>query len=137
MDVGDALPWVARKLASSLKRRPQTEAGDRSELKPPVQTPVEARQAQGPASLSRTLANNIFPVRHGEFGNSVTELYYFSRPRWSRLFQQAGWRIDTYATNQMAYTGHGLIGLGLGLAARRRLARVLGSSCHVFVLRKA
>ena len=42
----------------------------------------------------------------------MTELYYFSRLRWSRLFQQAGWRIDTYATNQLAYTGHGLIGLG-------------------------
>ena len=129
-------PWVARKVVSGLKRRQQTAAGDESD-KSGTQSGEVSALGQGPARLSRLLANNLLPVRHGEFGNSVTELYYFSRLRWSRLFRDAGWRIDTYATNQLAYTSHGLIGLGMGLAARRRLSHVLGSSCHVYVLRRA
>ena len=32
------------------------------------------------------------------------------------------------------YTGEVLLGLRLGLAKRERLARVLGSSCHLFRL---
>jgi hypothetical protein len=32
------------------------------------------------------------------------------------------------------YTGEELLGLRLGLAERARLARVLGSSCHLFRL---
>ena len=65
--------------------------------------------------MSRTLANNIFPVRHGEFGNSVSELYYFSLPSMvAAVPSRPGGSIDTYATNQLAYTGHGLIGLWNG-----------------------
>lgn len=130
-------PWVAQKIASGLMRRPQMAAGANTANAVTAVSPIEAEKSRRPANLSRMLANNLRPVRHGEFGNSFTELYYFSRYRWSRLFQDAGWRIDTYATNQLAYTGHGIAGLGLSLDARRRLSHILGSSCHVFVLRKA
>jgi SAM-dependent methyltransferase len=130
-------PWVARKVALDLMRRQQTEESESSASRPIDQTLVAAEPNRRSNKFSRLLANNLLPVRHGEFGNSLTELYYFSRFRWTQLFEAAGWRIDTYATNKLAYTSHGLFGLGMGLAVRRRLSHVLGSSCHVFVLRKA
>ncbi len=121
-------PWVATKLMHRLaSRRPGAEAGPGASSRPvPESTPAR-----------RALANNLVPARHGEFGNALTELYYFSRPRWSRLFTETGWRIEHYATNGLAYTGHSLFGEALSLDARRQMSRILGSACHIFVLRKA
>ena len=99
---------------------------------PPPRSPVHRTRAS--AASSGTYSTR---ARHGEIGNTVTELYYFSRHRWTRLFEATGWRIDHYGTNGLAYTGHSLAGGALGLPSRRRISRVLGSACHVFVLRKA
>jgi SAM-dependent methyltransferase len=123
-------PWVAMKLAGRLTggkgAQPSSGAGTVAE------GPVQQH-----ASLGRTIRNVLYPARHGEIGNTVTELYHFSRHRWTRLFEATGWRIDYYGTNGLAYTGHCLAGGALGLPSRRRMSRVLGSSCHIFVLRKA
>lgn len=70
---------------------------------------------------------------HGEYANSVAELWYYRRRRWRRLFGRAGWDVVHEGGNRLLYSGHGVCP-GLSLAARGRLARLLGSSCHVFVL---
>ena len=123
-------PWVAKKLADRVMggKGAQPSSDERAAVESPVQRN---------ASLGRVIRNALYPARHGEIGNTVTELYYFSRHRWTRLFEATGWRIDHYGTNGLAYTGHSLAGGALGLSSRRRMSRVLGSSCHVFVLRKA
>jgi len=66
----------------------------------------------------------------------MTELHYFSRRRWTKLFEEAGWTIAEYGTNGLAYSGFGLLGASMGLPLRSRLSRWAGSSCHVFVLRQ-
>lgn len=76
----------------------------------------------------------LFAGPHGEYPNAVSELYYFSRFRWSRTFQKSGFQLVGTAVNDLFYTGYGL-SPGMPIAGRRRLARVLGSSCNIFVLR--
>ena len=121
-------PWVMRNAV----RRLGLAAGRRwiaGEQSPPqASAPIAA------AGLGRRLRHVLLPPRHGEFGNVATEAYYFSRYRWQRLFERSGWTVVAYETNRLAYTGHSLIGARLGLASRRRLSRVLGSACHLFVL---
>ncbi len=77
-----------------------------------------------------------FPSRHGEIGNEITELYYFSRYRWFKMFTTTDWKIEKMFTNRLFYTGYTTFGYVLSLKLRRYLSYILGSSCHVFVLRK-
>jgi SAM-dependent methyltransferase len=81
------------------------------------------------------LRRMIIPTRHGEVGNALTETWVFSRMRWTRVFRRAGWTIEGYRTNQLAYSGHALLGDAIGLSCRQRLSKVMGSACHIFVLR--
>jgi len=78
------------------------------------------------------------PRAHGEHaGNAMTEMLYFSRRYWQRLFEASGWEVVSYHTNELFYTGHAAMDLRLSMKTRRALSRVLGGSCHVFVLRPA
>jgi len=76
----------------------------------------------------------ILPVSpHGEYPNAIAELYYFSKWRWLRLFESNGFEVIQVAGNGLFYSGYGLFPR-MALSVRRRLARVLGSACHVFVM---
>lgn len=85
--------------------------------------------------LARKLGRALFPPRHGEFGNTISEVYTFSRFRWRALFERTGWRLEAVFPAGLFYTGYSVAGSGLGIATRARLSRVLGSSCLVYVLR--
>jgi len=71
---------------------------------------------------------------HGEYPNAFTELYYFSKFRWKRVFQKTGFESIQITTNGLFYTGYCLFP-GLSIRIRQYLARVLGSACHIFVLK--
>jgi len=73
--------------------------------------------------------------RHGETGTAWSEIYTFSRHAWKRRLTAGGWTIQEHRTNHLCYTGDSLFGSALGLDTRSRLSRLLGSSCHVFVVR--
>ena len=93
-------------------------------------------QAIGKRGLAATLKKAIFQGPHGEYPNAFTELYYFSRFRWSRVFARNGFRIRVNSRNAIFYTGYALAPQ-LSLPTRQKLARLLGSSCHVFVMAPA
>ena len=83
------------------------------------------------------LKNWMPPSAHGEHaGNSISEIYYFSRRWWARLFLEAGWAVVTHKSNSLFYTGNLLMGSRLSLNMRSKLSCVLGSACNIFVLRK-
>jgi hypothetical protein len=84
----------------------------------------------------RSLLQMLLPPRHGETGNFMSEIYWFSRWRWLRLFQKTGWRVEAYQPGRLFYTGYVLFGWKLGIAARRRLSYFMGSACIVFCLMK-
>ena len=87
-------------------------------------------------STADRIRRALFPSRHGEVGNALTELYYFSRRRCSRLFAATGWRVTRVRANGIFYTGYMLLGGHVSIPARRALSHLLGSACHVFVLTK-
>jgi SAM-dependent methyltransferase len=74
------------------------------------------------------------PRRHGERGNVVSELWLFHPHWWRRNFARNGFVVVSDEPMGLFYTGEMLLGRRLGLAKRARLARVLGSSCHLFKL---
>ena len=74
------------------------------------------------------------PRRHGERGNAIAELWLFHPRWWRRNFRDNGFAVVAEAPMGLFYTGEVLLGVRLGIAKRARLARVLGSSCHLFKL---
>ena len=94
-----------------------------------------ATAAEGSA-LSRRLLRAFAPPAHGLFGNAVEELWYFRRAHWRRLLSDAGLEWHTCRPAGLFYSGSILFGSRLPFSGRRRLAPLLGSSCHLFVLRR-
>lgn len=97
---------------------------------------MENRVKVAKRSIPQLLSRWVFPPRHGEVGTALTELYYFSKYRWVNVFTITNWKIEKVFTNRLFYTGYVVLGPALSLQSRRRLSYILGSSCHIFVLRK-
>jgi SAM-dependent methyltransferase len=94
---------------------------------------VEGDASNKKARFIRTL---IAPARHGEFGNTITEMYYFSSFRWKRLFRDTGWRVEECSPNRLFYTGYSVLDAKMSIRARHFLSYIFGSACHIFVLKK-
>lgn len=78
----------------------------------------------------------LFPPRHGERGNTVTEIYYYSRYFWRRKFEENNFHIINIDSNHLFYTMANAAGSNVSMERRRALARVIGSACHIYVLKK-
>jgi len=87
-----------------------------------------------PRGIAGHIGRVLLPPAHGEYPTALSELYYYSRHRWSRVFRNGGFDVEAATGAGVFYTDYGLCP-PLSVAARRRLSRVLGSACHVFVLR--
>lgn len=92
------------------------------------------------ASIRKTIGSRIMRVPHllvaephGEYPSALSELYYFSRPRWRRVFESAGLHVAGIEPTGLFYTGY--VTTPLQVASRRRLARVIGSAATTFLLR--
>jgi hypothetical protein len=77
----------------------------------------------------------LMPSRHGEVGNTISEIYHFSRFRWRRFFRESGWQLVEVFPTRLFYTGYSLLDTRLSLRARHFLSYFLGSSCLVYVVR--
>lgn len=87
-------------------------------------------------STAKSWLWTIFPPRHGERGNSVTEVYYYSKNFWKRKFDQNNFDVIRVESNNLFYTMSNSLGQNVAMSMRRFLAPVFGSACHVFVLKK-
>jgi SAM-dependent methyltransferase len=74
--------------------------------------------------------------RHGERGNIATELWLFRPGVWRKNFRRNGFELVGDEPMGLHYTGHFVFGAGWCLAKRARLAKRLGSACHLFTLRR-
>ncbi|MCK7593334.1 class I SAM-dependent methyltransferase [Pseudomarimonas salicorniae] len=113
--------WVFKRAVQFLlgKRRPPPMLGTDS---------LSVRERPGGLRL-------LLPSRHGERGNFVTETWYFSTRWWARKFRALNWELERVSACGVFYSGTMLLGNALRLGARTALARVLGSSSTLFVLR--
>lgn len=72
---------------------------------------------------------------HGECGHALTELWTFRPAWWRRHFVANGFAVVRDEPMGLFYTGDLLFRDHLSFPVRARLARILGSACHLFVLR--
>jgi ubiquinone/menaquinone biosynthesis C-methylase UbiE len=86
--------------------------------------------------LTKLVTKAIFPPRHGEKGNSISEIYHFSRWGWSAIFKTGGWKIKERFSGRLFYTGCMIFASALPVPARKYLSYFLGSSCHIFLLKR-
>jgi SAM-dependent methyltransferase len=84
---------------------------------------------------ARNVGGRWLPRRHGARGNTISEIWLFHPSWWRRNFQKNGFTIIHDVPTGLFHTGNMLLGPRLGLAHRRQLATVLGSTSHVFALR--
>lgn len=101
---------------------------------PDVQALRTSAQRQ---SGARLILRALFATRHGERGNALTELWWFSARAWRRTFRANGWAVRRRAGVGLFYTGYLLAWPWLSIRARRALAAVLGDACAMYVVQPA
>jgi SAM-dependent methyltransferase len=115
-------PYVVKRLAGATHAVPGA-------LEAPSRTATVQRHGVG-----HLVKRAVLPPPLGAYPNAWAEIYYFSRARWIRFFRGLGFEVVTADGNGIFYTGIGLVP-SLSIDARRRLARVLGSSGTNLVFR--
>lgn len=89
------------------------------------------------SNLTHPLKYRRWPHAHGEHAaGAFDEIGRFSRREWRRHFLATGWAVAAEHPNRLFYTGSSILDARLGINMRRRLSRLLGSSCNIFVLRE-
>lgn len=106
--------------------------GRRSRVTGSVQAPMHGLKTQH--SYPFLIKTALWAGPHGEYPNALSELYYFSKRRWQRLFKNNHCEITALFQNGLFYTGYCLFP-DLSLGVRKKMACFLGASCHIFVLR--
>ena len=67
---------------------------------------------------------------------TVLKNYFFSRRVWSNNFKKNNFQIINLLQTNLFYTGNNLFGLKINLFNRIFLAKILGSSCNIFIVKK-
>ncbi|MFQ5638473.1 MAG: methyltransferase domain-containing protein [bacterium] len=112
---------------------PQYILGKRIKYSNSINRPVVDGLIKG-YSFLYLIKRALLPGPHGEHPSAVSELYYFRKSRWQKLFNRNGFEVFNTQKNHLFYTGYGLL-LKLSLSLRRKLSIILGSSCHIFIMR--
>lgn len=121
--------WLVRLIASRLQRS--------NTPSQPTPTPdSQAKPAPPKQSRLQKLVKELLPLRHGEFGNFLSEIYYFSSSRWMPLFRRAGFHIIATDVNHLFYTGYNICDAKLAFSSRTHLSRLFGSACRIYVMQK-
>lgn len=81
---------------------------------------------------ARRVGGSCLQRRHGERGNIISELWIFHPSWWRRSFAENGFTVVHDEPMQLFYTGNMLMGQRLDRSQRTRLARWLGSACHLY-----
>lgn len=76
----------------------------------------------------------VFPGPHGESPTALHELWDWRRSRWEERFREGGFAVERWVGTGAFTTAHGLW-RGLGIPARRRLARMTGHPLGAAILR--
>lgn len=86
---------------------------------------------------ARACGAAVLQPRHGERGIGFAELWLFHPRWWRRNFRRNGFELLYDGPMGLFYTGSMVFGARLSLERRARLAQILGSSCHLYVMRRA
>lgn len=107
----------------------------RSQLMPLWPSKPIAQVARGWWGVIKHLSRPLRQERHGERGNLLSETWLFHPSWWRKTFRSDGYEIVRDCPMGLFYTGNMALGSRLSVQSRERLAAVLGSACHLFVVR--
>jgi SAM-dependent methyltransferase len=93
------------------------------------------RVARAWDTLIRRCGRLCLPCRHGERGNTMTEMCYFTAAWWRRNFADAGFMVVDDHPAGLFYSGYMLFGMRISISRRRALAPYFGSACRIYVVR--
>ncbi len=79
----------------------------------------------------------IDPRPHGEItSNCFKELALFSKNFWVDNFEKNNFQVKKVFKTKLFYTGNNLFGSKINIFYRIFLAKILGSSCNIFIIKK-
>lgn len=78
----------------------------------------------------------LLPGPHGEYSSALSELWYFSSGRWCKVFKNSGFNIQKVFSLGIFYTGYSIMPF-LSIKNRKKIAKLLGSSTNVYIMKKA
>lgn len=107
--------------------RPAAVAGE------PLQGSAET--AKSAAQLALLGLRALFPPRHGDRGNAITEIHYFGRKWWCKHFIENGYEVVDVHSVGLFYTGYTVLGSRLAIRMRERMARRMGGASNLFKVR--
>lgn len=93
-----------------------------------------ATSAQVVPAMRKRLGRLIMSPAHGEYPDAISEIYYYSKSRWIRVFREAGFFVTGVTGNGLFHTGYRILPW-LGVRERQWMANVLGSATHVFTVK--
>jgi SAM-dependent methyltransferase len=99
-------------------------------------TPDAVGPQDSPRPSSRRTFEKLWAPAHGTARSPLFELVQFRRRHWLRVFRDLGFEDVAYWRAGVFYSGHLLFGPALPIDTRKSLAKMFGSSCHVFAMRK-
>lgn len=109
--------------------------GDQLKPRRPFNRAELKRLAQAWYPAARHLATPFAQRRHGERGNIISETWLFRPGWWRRNFRDNGFDIIKDEPMGLFYTGNMTFNTEWSLEKRSRMARRLGSACHIFELK--
>ncbi len=123
---------LPRRLARFLRRRLTASQETNSD-----RTVPRGQVARKPATTHIRARGLLLPGPHGRTDSSaVAELIQFRAGNWERALNQAGLEVTDSMPNRLFYTGHRVLAR-LPVSSRRRLSRLFGSSCRIYVTKPA
>ena len=102
----------------------------------PDDTSTATPKPKLPVGVAQWLVT-LFPPRHGERGTAITEAIYYSKRWWQRTFLSRGFQIEGTHANHIFYTMANALTDKISIEKRILFSRYLGSSCRIYILRKA
>lgn len=98
------------------------------------QTAKDGTKSSGTQNARSLLNRILVSGPHGEYPSAASELWYFSKMRWLRIFNDNGFELLTHYPVRLFYTGYSSLPW-LPMRLRTLLSFILGSSGRVFVMR--
>ena len=64
------------------------------------------------------------------------EIINFKAKKWQAIFDEHGFELIDFKSGDLFYSGNAIFGERLSISTRKKLSRILGSSCNYYVLKK-
>jgi SAM-dependent methyltransferase len=87
------------------------------------------------SGLWATVKRIVLAGPHGEYPSAISEFWYFSKGRWLEVFRKNGFQAVHINPSGIFYTGYTVIP-ALSINVRQKLAKIMGSSTCIYVLRR-